>query len=93
MRCRFLHILWLITILLLGYHCTSSDKNGKTDASNADGKESFRDTIISTDTIELIPDSISGFYGTYPKSLLDTMTVSQGLSLSELLQDHLPYNA
>lgn len=93
MHCRFFHVLWLVILLILGNHCTSSDKKGKSDASKADREKSFGNTLLSTDTLELIPDSISGFYGAYPKSLLDTMTVSPGLSLSELLQDHLPYNA
>ena len=93
MHCRFFHVLWLVILLILGNHCTSSDKKGKSDASKADREKSLGNTLLSTDTLELIPDSISGFYGTYPKSLLDTMTVSPGLSLSELLQDHLPYNA
>ena len=93
MHCRFLHVLWLTSILLLGNHCTSSDKKGKTEASNTDLEQSLGETLINADTIEQIPDSISGFYGTYPKSLLDTMTVWPGVSLSELLKFHLPYNA
>lgn len=93
MHYRFLHALWLISILLMGNGCSSSDKEGTIDNASDNVEQGLNDSTASNETEIQIPDTIHGFYGSYPKSLLDTMTVSTGLSLSELLKDHLPYNA
>ena len=93
MNCRLFHVLWLISILLLGNSCTSSTKNEKKAISNANLIEQLSDSLFKGSVGIVTPDSISGFYGTYSSTLLDTMTVSPGLSLTELLQNHLPYNA
>ena len=94
MHCRFLHALWLISILLMGNGCSSSDKEGTIDNASGNVEQGLNDTTASLMNPKFrFRIQLHGFYGSYPKSLLDTMTVSTGLSLSELLKDHLPYNA
>lgn len=93
MHCRILHAICLAGILLWGTSCSSNGKDDQEKVTNANLITHLSDSLFNGSEGVSTPDSIQGFYGTYSSVLLDTMTVTPGTSLSELLQDHLPYNA